>query len=156
MKTKWRHDVVIAEWLHEVNTGCSSGLYFGRDEVEYCQRKYDKALMAAVLFDDRPYGTIDLFAEFIRATIHEEDRIVLPAEDTERWPAFFVLVQELQTCTFEDFTRYENEFEWPGEGAEGMDLQRFIHKARQVDAYNEAVAEICQLNAVLMASSKHC
>lgn len=155
----WRNAIVVAEWLHEVNGFTNSGMFFGTDEEQYCQRKYDNAMRAAAEFGGGPAWDIREFCDYIRATVGEEKRIVLPVADTEQWPSFFVLVQELQCVTFDMFTRYENEVmdgRWNNDNPSDEELADWLRASAKVDAYNRAVAEICQFNAVLMAASAHC
>jgi len=153
---KYRNNMVVGEWVNECNTEVSSGMYAFRDEVEYCQRKYDKALDAALRFSDAVACTPTDFCDVIRGAIGEDKRIVLPTDYTDHWPELWILVQELQAVKLEDYPKWDEDLEYAGADAPWAEQTQYKRRAARVDAYNEAVAEIHQLNSVLKAAADHC
>jgi len=126
---------------------CSSGMYFFDDEIEYGQKKYNKALAAAGEFT----GGLPALEAFLKSKM--SGFIIQEGEWTPLWK----LIQELQAHRLSDFPQHPLP-EWRRDRY--YDAQPYTHEElevfRNADVYNVFIAEVCLLNALLAAGSEHC
>lgn len=142
-----KDETAISDYIHEINGFQNTGIWMYEDEIAYCQKKYNKCLVAA-----REFGGLDELAAILRAGVPEDKRIVLESQYTDGWTPLWVLMQEFQCCTHSDLCdKGYQSGDWPYPFTAEASADFAKH-----DASNMFIAEMCMLNAVLMAASEHC